>query len=347
MSSNQTKENLLEEKIKEKYDSIRTSTEQPQKEEDAVSFKSFTSFVKRERKALAYAVLSHFIWAIGVIFVRTPTRRKNFSANTFVMFRSIGLAGFLYLIMKYKNIPIRDVRTINQKHWFLIRTCGIYFAFLTYLIELLYLRLSTAACLGGCAPFIMMGLSALMLKEKLYMRHIFGMVFCFLGSVLIVSNEKKDTGTKVSDEYNNISFGVFMGVLNFLFWGAASFTQKLFILDKLDTENQIFYIGVTNTILAIICALIQGRFDFDIVNALCGLAHAVIFYFGTLTTDWSLQLMDASKFAPTIYIFTMMVFVVSLAVFKESLYFTDIIGSLFIVSFHVYNAFNPIVPGSK
>ena len=314
--------------------------------EENKSYHSITSYIRKERTAILYAILSHFIWAVGVIFIRLPTRTENFTANSFIMFRSAGLCILCYIIMKYKQMEIINIYNINQKGWFIIRTCGIYFAFLFYLIELLYLRLSTASCLGGCSPFVIMGLSAVILKEKLYMRHIVGMVLCFIGGSIIVMNENKDNTNNTNINNNNLSdtyIGVIMGILNFVCWGSASFTQKLFIINKLNTENQLFYIGLSNTILGIIGCIVQQKIGNSILNIICALSHSVVFYLGTLTTDWALKLMDASKFAPTIYINTLMVFCVSVLVFNESLYFTDIIGSLLIVSYHIYNALYPIV----
>lgn len=52
--------------------------------------------------------------------------------------------------------------------------------------------------------------------------------------------------------------------------------------------------------------------------------------------------MDVSKFFPTTYIQAIFVFILGFLIFGEKFFVTDLIGSLLIVSFHIYNWYRPI-----
>ena len=52
--------------------------------------------------------------------------------------------------------------------------------------------------------------------------------------------------------------------------------------------------------------------------------------------------MDVSKFSPTTYIQAIFVFILGFLIFGEKFFVTDLIGSLLIVSFHIYNWYRPI-----
>ena len=160
--------------------------------EHDIEIKSTTSssFIKRERIAIGWAFLSQTIWASGVILIRSATKCNKFSPNSYSLWRSVFMSIITYITMKRKQSHIISLHEVPNKTWFIIRTFGIYFSFLFYIISLLYLRTSTTSCLGAANPFVVMILSVVVLKETFYMRYLIGMIVCFIGSAMLVLNEK-------------------------------------------------------------------------------------------------------------------------------------------------------------
>ena len=248
-----------------------------------------------------------------------------------------------YYSVKKKNGSLQNPMTIKNKGWFAVRTLGTYFSFLCYISALLYLRTSTASCLGSANPFVVIILSIFILHEAFYIRYLIGIIVCFIGTAMIVLNEKHGNPSSSSqEEKGNVGLGLIYISGNILFWGGVVFSQKLMMLEGVSTDTQIFYTGFSNTILGILICIYEGNFGLNLWLIFFTFLNAVIFYYGQAITDWSLQCMDVAKFAPTTYIQTLFIFILSLIIFGEKFYLTDIIGSFLIVSFHLYNAYNPI-----
>ena len=280
--------------------------------EHDIEIKSTTSssFIKRERIAIGWAFLSQTIWASGVILIRSATRCNKFSPNSYSLWRSVFMSIITYITMKLKQSHIISLHEVPNKTWFIIRTFGIYFSFLFYIISLLYLRTSTTSCLGAANPFVVMILSVVVLKETFYMRYLIGMIVCFIGSAMLVLNEKTSSSSNTTTNNDkNIPVGLFFIICHILTCGFAVFSQKIMIIHKIDADNQVLFTGLSNCLVAFVVALVEGNFGLNFGVVFLAFLNAIIFYLGITTTDWAMAMMDASKFAPTAYIQTLFVFI--------------------------------------
>jgi hypothetical protein len=97
------------------------------------------------------------------------------------------------------------------------------------------------------------------------------------------------------------------------------------IIHTINADNQVLFTGLSNCLVE----LIECNFSLSFGVVLLVLLNSIICYLGITTTDWAMAMMDTSKFAHTVF-------------FGEKLYLSDIIGSFFIVAFHLYNAYNPV-----
>lgn len=87
---------------------------------------------------------------------------------------------------------------------------------------------------------------------------------------------------------------------------------------------------------------LEGNFGLNIWLIIITFGNGLVFYYGQLFTDLALKNMDVSKFSPTTYIQAIFVFILGFLIFGETFFVTDLIGSLLIVSFHIYNWYRPI-----
>lgn len=325
------------------FDMVEGTGKNEIKEAASAKSSSTRSFLRRERLAIGYAVLSQFIWACGVVVIKYGTKCNHFSSNSYSMWRSVFLSIVTYFSLRKKGQELPQLSQIKNKLWFAIRTFGTYFSFLFYILALLYLRTSTTSCLSSCYPFVVIVLSLVILRETFYIRYIIGIIVCFIGTAMLVLNEKSgNKGPTKPEDNGKIVIGLFYIILHIISCGTVVVSQKIMIIDGISTEIQVFYTGVSNLILGIIFCLIEGNFGLNLLMIFLTFLNSLVFYYGQMFTDLALKTMDASKFSPISYTQTLFVFIFSLIIFGEKFYFTDIIGSLLIASFHLYNAYNPI-----
>ena len=276
--------------------------------EEVKSSTSSTSskVLRREHWAIFLAVVCHFIWALGVLVMKVASYRVKFSPNNYSMWRSLFMSLVTFISVKYyTTTQMNSFKEMKVKVSFLTRVLGIYLSFLFFLSSLLYLRAATTSCISSSNPLIVIFLSIFILKEKFYWRYLIGVIICFIGSAMILLNDRTEN-------------------------------------KSINSETMVFWTGTSNLIIAFFVSCIMNDFGLDFIVIFMAFLNAIIFYLAQKVNDMAFALMDASKFAPTFYIQTLFVFILCAIFFKEKFVFSDIIGSLMIVSFHFYNAYSPI-----
>lgn len=309
--------------------------------EDPEKNMSESHLVKYERIGILIAVLAQFFWALSVIAVKLGSKCGKFSANSFSMWKSLAQMLISLYLIKKKGIQIQKFSEIKSKGWFLLRTFGNYFCYNCLILAIVYLRAATASCLAGANPFVIIILSVWLLKEKFYIRYLLGIIVCFLGSSMIVLNEKHG-GSETVGKNANVPLGVFFGLCHVILVGSSIFGQKIIVSEGVLTDVQVFYTGLYNLLTALVVCVFQMNFGFNIPLIIVSALNALAFYGAIAFTDKALKRMDVVKFAPSSYIQALFVFIIGLVLFGESVYITDLIGSFLIVAFHVYNAYDPI-----
>ena len=136
--------------------------------------------------------------------------------------------------------------------------------------------------------------------------------------------------------------GVFYGLYHIITNSLISVIQKLLAREKIPIETQMFYIGISNSAMAAVGAVITGLETIDLSLGLFCSFNGVLFYIFLHYNNESLKHMPLAKFSPFMYITTLTVFVCGVLFVGEPLFFTDVLGSLLILSFNVYDSCNPL-----
>ena len=307
--------------------------------------------IKNERIAILIGIAANFMLAVNLLCAKMANMfAPSFSCNNYSMWRAVGLGLISYYKLRNKKSGIPQFSEINSKGWFLTRTVGNYVVNVSIIMSIVYLRAATASCIAAIHPFIVITLSIVILKEKFHMRYLTGMLICFAGTALIILNERKsgnarsDVNIEVEDHTKNahILIGVFFITLHVISVGFALFAQKMVVREGITSDVQILYVGITNFMCGFVCAVYELNLGLNFTLIGMALLNSVFFYLACMFTDMALVRMDISKFAPLAYFQTFFVFNLSFFLFGEAFYLSDIIGSLMIMSFHVYNVYDPI-----
>ena len=290
-------------------------------------------------------VINQFIWTIQGLQLKSYFYffPNDFDTNTFVFYSHLALCIAGYFSIRYKNITMKYPWQIKYRIWFYIRNIGIYLCNVTWMASLENFRLSTCQILGGLYPLLTIIFSIIFLKEKFHTVYAYGIAICFIGSTMIILNERKsEDSSDKNSSLNSLFLGFFYVFFHVILYSLGLVGQKFLCEEKLSPEEQTFYYGFYSFIIGgIFCIL---KFDFkwsNILYCLYSLSNGFVFYICNFLNSVSFQNIEISKLQPASYLSTVFVIISSAVIYKENLYFTDIIGALMIIGFIIYNGMYP------
>jgi drug/metabolite transporter (DMT)-like permease len=319
---------------------------------------------KKERIAYIYGIISQFLWAIVSIQIKTMITffPDNYTLNTIAFYRTFPLGIIGYYLCKRKGINIRGWNQIQRKFWFIIRNVGFYAMVVLWVVMNIYFRVSTCQCISNCNPVIVLIISSFLLNEKFYPRYIVGILVCFVGAYMIVSNERKPNKIIVEenenlsmrnlieilfryldeDKGNGIIFGAIAALSHLTISAFANFAQRELAKEKILGDEQNFWLGVFNCIPSLFVMICQGNFGLkNIKYPLYILTNALVFYLANYFTAEALKYITINKLIPLNYLSIVFVFILGYFFLGENVYFTDILGSIIIIGFQLYNIYVP------
>ena len=302
---------------------------------------------KQIHTAMIQATLSSLFYAFNTIVIKET---KNLSPNLFTPFNFSWWRGvtssiflFYYIKMKEPNNNILNFYAIRHKTWCVVRTFGFYLGFVFFVWSLLLLRVSTVQVLCSISPVVSLVVSCTMLKEKFYFRYVIGIALCFIGSAIILGTEKGNT-TQKTETFNSFKF--FLGIctccINFMLNGFVNVGQKVLAVDKMSNNQQVFYVSLSLVVCSFVACLFTFNFGFNIWIFSLGTLNGFFFYMANHYYQEAIAVLNVGGCVPFNYLCTIFVFILCAIVLHEPLFWTDLVGSLVIMSFHGYNAWKPI-----
>jgi drug/metabolite transporter (DMT)-like permease len=317
---------------------------------------------KSAKRSVILFLICTFILGINTFHIKLTSKLfpESFSPNSFMAWRSVCVVLMAVYISKRYSIPVKPINEINNKCWFIQRTCGNYVSFFFFLSSMLHLRAATAACFNSMYPPFVLILSIIILKEKFHVRYLVGLLLCVCGAIIIVSNERPhhsipaiDDTTDIAleaviphdstkqDDYLSLIKGISCASIGLLFISLNLVANKIIGKELTHTE-QCYYLGLTNLTLGFSITIMTEGVKADPFYILSAFLNGFIFYIATYLMNEAFKGIELSKLTPMSYFNTLTVFFLGVVFLGESIYLTDIIGSLCIISFNIYNAFVPI-----
>ena len=301
---------------------------------------------KNERFAMFLGIFIQIIWGFNNIQVKSfrPLFPNSYRIYTCIFWRILPALITAYIICKKNGHKITSFSEVKHKNWFLFRNVGLVLSIFFWIKSMEYFRISTITVIGKTSPLFIILISVVVLNETFYMRYLIGVVICFIGSAIIVLNDKKP-GSKKNIINDNIFVGIILQILNVTFTSLNNVGQKILVKDKMDLNEQLFYLGLYNVVPMGIISLFKGDFIFDIKYILYLMSNGFFFYLGNYLTSMCFRYIAISKFQPITYLQIVFTFILSNIILGEPLYFTDIVGACFIIGFQFFNIKFP--PGRK
>jgi drug/metabolite transporter (DMT)-like permease len=275
--------------------------------------------------------------------------------------RGLSIVLFGVIHTYYYHQKILSLSELPLRMWFLIRANANFFYNAFSISALWYLRASTVQILVLLSPLLVIVLSYFLLKEPLYIRYLFGGIMCVGGSMIIILNEhstpsndskedKKDNKDK--NNSNDVgTYGVLLGlglcIISVGFNAIINIASKILASHRVSLNNQMVYIGATNMMYSIIYIIFKRKMCLKPGYLIMCIIHGFFFYVYYVCYNRALQLAQVSKIIIINYLQIVFVFLMANLFLGEGIYFTDILGTIIMMSYMVYNALNPIIIHSK
>ena len=336
--------------INDKNDKEKFLDEIDNNKNDALIAQSDSStnfFVKlqKEKYGMILAAISVFFGACGTIYTKIIQKAypDDFKTVQFLFLRSFTIFFFAIFHSYIRQEKIMKLKDIPEKKWFFLRTNANFFGVACITMALWYLRASTTILIQNIHPLLVLLMSFFILKEKFYMRYIYGIFFCFLGVLITVLNESKAKVNNKSEVTNaERSVGLFFCCIDLFFISSVRVANKVMVNKKVPISTQMFYVSLCTMLYSSIYTLLFGGLCFKVGFLLMCLLHGIFFYLSNVTMNTSLQYCPLSKIILIQYLNIVYIFILSFIFLNEKIFFSDLLGACFIVGFMAYNSYYPL-----
>ena len=340
------KENFLQ-KHKESYDIT--------KEIYSVSSMNSIKRLSRERWGMLLGLIGTFFLSLNCFYAKVILRTypDDFDSIEFLFMRGLSIVIYGIIHTYYTKQKIISFGELPLRFWFLTRANANFFYNAFSISALWYLRASTVQIIILLSPLLVLVLSYFLLKEPLYMRYLYGGIMCVGGSMIIILNEKKSPNQKKTEENSNKSnqFGVFIGVIlslvSVIFYAIINIASKILASHRVSLNNQMIYIGGANMMYSIVYIIFKGKMCLKPGYLIMCIFHGSFFYIYYICYNRALQLAQVNKIVIITYLQIVFVFILANIFLGEGIYSTDILGTVIMLSYMVYNVLNPIIIHSK
>ena len=183
---------------------------------------------KNERFAYLLGMFTQVLWALNGVQIKTFRRYfpEEYSDNSVLFWRMFIVAILGYFICKYKRVHI--ITLSEQKHlkWFLLRNATAFIFISCWIKMYSYFRVSTISVICGTQPLIIIIFSVFFIGEKFYVRYIIGVLFCIIGSSIIIFNDKNpESKAQILDD--NVFIGILYAISNIVLYSLSMVGQKV------------------------------------------------------------------------------------------------------------------------
>ena len=326
------------------------------KNNDAISLKdkisekigSVKSFFRKERLGFAYCLIAQIFWTSNSVYVKFITQYYNatFKNKTFLFPRGLAIIIISYFLGNHYDGKIYKLSEFSPqiKKCLLARANVSFFGMCFWLVAVYYLRITTCQIISTISPIVQIFFGVIFLNEHYYSRYTVGVILGILGSCIIVLNENK-LANKQNTSNSNTS-GVMIGLISILsniaLSGVIGLVNKIMAEQKISLYTQLFYFGIFHSSYSFLWMLFTNDFDYTLPYFFLSSLHACLFFLGNYFNYSGLKLIDLSKTSLIQYTKIVIVFILGSLLLGEKIFFSDIIGSLIIVSFMIYHVLNPI-----
>jgi len=307
--------------------------------------------ILNEQKCILLNFASVFFFSFANFQFNYISKHYDFmTPNIMVTLRSFWMTVTSLIMLYFRGREFPQISTVKEKFWLFVRCSINYFFFYFMILGFGYLRFSTMTCLFNLNPVFVVLFAVVILNEKFRYRYIIGIIICFLGASLLIFNDKSSKYSEISttnedsDIFNTL-IGVIFGLLTATCLALILIGVKILTKEDIDQDHLLFYLGSNNFTIGFIHIIFIGQVHKLFTSTWCVLymlINSTTSYMGLYCLQWSYKNIDMGKLTSIGYIGIIISFILGAIFLNESFDFIDILGSLIIFSYNIYNAYYPV-----
>ena len=274
---------------------------------------------KSELYSILYFALSMIVTGINHFhfkYMKKAVGFDNYNEFSFVLLRCIFIILINFFKMNYNKETINPISQLIYINWFWIRNLSQFLSVIPMLYLVSFFRVSTATCFVSMSPAVIIIMSCLILKEKFYWRYVFGILICF--------------------------FGVLFGCFQLFNVALLRVSSKALVKKKINNNTQLIYPSLTCIVLSSLSFIFLGiEFKHGKWLIFHSFINSIIWIISTILMLLSFGGVDLIKTTALNYLNIVTVFFLGVLILGESVHFTDILGSLIILGYNIFNIAYP------
>lgn len=301
---------------------------------------------KSELYSILYFALSMIVTGINHFhfkYMKKAVGFDNYNEFSFVLLRCIFIILINFFKMNYNKETINPISQLIYINWFWIRNLSQFLSVIPMLYLVSFFRVSTATCFVSMSPAVIIIMSCLILKEKFYWRYVYGILICFFGVILIVSNDyqkEKSSNNKTGILY--LIEGFLLGCFQLFNVALLRVSSKALVKKKINNNTQLIYPSLTCIVLSSLSFIFLGiEFKHGKWLIFHSFINSIIWIISTILMLLSFGGVDLIKTTALNYLNIVTVFFLGVLILGESVHFTDILGSLIILGYNIFNIAYP------
>jgi drug/metabolite transporter (DMT)-like permease len=141
---------------------------------------------------------------------------------------------------------------------------------------------------------------------------------------------------------SNLIIGSLYGISHMIIVSLNVISNKVMIKDAIPFNVLSLWTGITNVICSSLFSLFFIEISINSKLIFYSFINSLIMYVGFLYNNKGMTLIDVSKAVPFGYMSIITVFVMGGLFLSEPIYVSDVIGSMLIMGFNIFNSMKPI-----
>ena len=306
-----------------------------------------------KHSVLYYLILNALsMIAMGVINFHFKLMKRiiglqNYDEYSFSIWRSFWTMTIDIIALYCMKETTAPFSKLKGNVWFWIRNIVQFVTLVGVLFIIIYFRVSTATCFCSMAPVVIVIMASGLLGEKFYMRYLYGILICVGGQMLIVKNEyyKNPNATPVAQApphspIINFILGCFWGVVELVAIAFQSVSSKQLMKQKFDMHVQLIWPNVMAILMSMVCLPLEGKyFKYNFGLVFHSAINSILFLISQVLFLESVKGVDLNQTVALTYLQPVSVFILGAMFLGESFYPSDVIGSLIILIYNIWDTY--------
>lgn len=291
---------------------------------------------------LGITLLTRVLFSLSQVQLKSFSKvfPKTFSINTALFYRGLSQMLISYSYLNFKNQRIILFSEIKEKAGFVMRFIVTYPILFFFLHLAYYFRTPTIQIFLSSHPVAILVLAVIGKAQKLTRKYSLWIISSLIGYTIILSNEADDD-VRETMEGKQIMVGVMFAMGYMLFLTFSNLGQRILDDENIPDGVEGFYLGLSMTVGSLFFMIFDWYITFNIKYILYCFLNGALYFAVNQISGISYKSLPSKIYLVTVYLGNVFVYLFGYLLLSEEIYVSDIVGNIFVISYPLYNEWNP------